>query len=316
MSSASFSAAAHNCLRDIIASVDIEPAYARLLDEITRRFEDVHPETLGLIATACEAAGGSPMLAMPVGAAWRALHIAARLLDDAEDGDVAHWQQGDHASARLTNLGTGFISLANLALAQLDDPARYQILSPRFHQIILIMAGGQHLDLLPRGIESLDAYWRHVKSKSGAFFGLAVEAGACCGGADDEALARYHKFGYNLGVSLQLLNDLIGFFQEEGHSDLAAGKRTLPFFYLADLAPTSVQTAIENLFRQASQSADARQRLRKIAREHGADAYVLAEIFRYAVFARHSLNPQDDPAGGLTSFLQQWLIVPDEYLAQ
>ena len=284
-----------------------------------QRFSTINPEILGLIEDSCQAAGGSATLAVPVAAAWRALHIAARLLDDAEDGDSAHWQEGAQASARLINLGTGFISIANLALVQWENDltsAQRLAQSRRFSQIVLFMAGGQHLDLLPEGVETIDAYWQHTRGKSGAFFGLATEAGAGCVITDAETLARYYKFGYNLGVALQLVNDLNGFFQEDGHSDLASGKRTLPFFFVTEFAPASVQIAVKTLLGEAPRSSDARRRLRVIAREHGADAYMLAEIARHVGLARHSLHPEDDPNGHLAAYLQRWLKVPDDYLAQ
>ncbi|HID34016.1 MAG TPA: hypothetical protein EYP25_05490 [Anaerolineae bacterium] len=315
-----FAAAVHAFLRDLVTHAIATPAYAVDMTRILSLFERIHPETLGLIRTACAAAGGSPRSATPIAAAWRSFHIAARLLDDVEDNDVIHWQQGNNAAARTINLGTGFISLANLALLQTENgfsAEQYLNLSRRFHQIMLVMAEGQHLDLLPRGVRTLETYWLHIQNKSGAFFGLAVEAGAHCGGAaSQETLARDDKFGYNLGVALQLINDLNGFFQENAHSDLASGKRTLPFFFITEFAPPSVRRNFQSLWRQAAYSQDARRQIRQIARDHGADAYMLAEITRLHVMAHHSLKANDDPEGHLIGYLQRWLTIPDDLLAR
>ncbi len=313
-----FAAAVHAFLRELVTHAIPTPAYADAITQILSIFERVHPETLGLIRTACVAAGGSAGSVTPIAAAWRSLHIAARLLDDAEDDDVTYWQKGNNAAARTINLGTGFISLANLALLRAENSfstGQYLNLSRRFNQIILVMAEGQHLDLLPRGIDALETYWLHIQNKSGAFFGLAVEAGAHCGAAPQETLARYYKFGYNLGVALQLINDLNGFFQENAHSDLASGKRTLPFFFITEFAPPSVRKDFRSLWRQAAHSQDARRQIRQIARDHGADAYIVAEIARLQVIAHYSLQAKDDPEGLLSGYLQRWLTIPDDFLA-
>lgn len=304
----------YHYLHSVIANASLEPVYAQSLHHILKRISESHHEVVVLPLIACQAAGGSPEQAVPVAAAWRALHIAARLLDDAEDGDIRHWAQDEQASARIINLGTGFIGIANLALAQADKTLSAEqrlTLSQRFNQTMMVMAGGQHLDLLPEGVTGLEAYWRHIQGKSGAFFGLAVQGGALCAITDKEALDRYYEFGYNLGVMLQLINDLNGFFAEGPHDDLASGKRTAPIFFIEDFAPAPVQSALQALLLQAPHDLNARQRIRKIAKEQGADAYILAETARRRAQARHSLLPADDPDGALEELLEKFVNLPE-----
>ncbi len=307
---ASFPTKVYAHLHNIISNASPEPVYAQALHHVLEKTAETHREVIVLPIVACQAAGGSPGRAVPVAAAWRALHIAARLLDDAEDGEIQHWTEDERASARIINLGAGFIGIANLALAQADtdlSTAQRLMLSQRFNQTMMVMAGGQHLDLLPEGVIDMGSYWRHVRGKTGAFFGLAIESGALCAITDQEALDRYYEFGYNLGVMLQLIDDLNDFFTEGPHDDLAAGKHTLPILFVEEFAPASVQSTVQTLLPQALHDPAARRRIRQIVREQGADVYILAEIARLRTLARYSLLPTDDPDGALSALLQKFV---------
>ncbi|NOX63338.1 MAG: hypothetical protein GXP42_15545 [Chloroflexi bacterium] len=253
---------------------------------------------LTLPLKACEAAGAENARAIPVAAAWHGLRTAARILDDVEDGHHRAMDGAPHPAAYLINLATGCIAVANLALnhaASKLTPAQRLALLWRFNQTMAVMAGAQHLDLAESGVATADSYWRHVREKSGAFLGLAVQGGALCAMDDEKALARYYEFGYNVGVALQLVNDFNGFFTEEPLSDLALGKRTLPIFFIEEQAPSSVSGSIRVLLARAHHDSDARARIRRIARRWGADVYMVAEILRHHAQARRSLRPSDDP---------------------
>ncbi len=291
-----------------------EPHYKRTLTAITTTLSEGKSEILGLPILACRAAGGEPRQAVPVAAAWTALRVAARLLDDVEDEDVAPDRYGVCPPPCVVNLATGFIGIANLLLADPDlalpSPQR-QALLQGFNQMMVRMAEAQHLDLLPGGIQTLDAYWRHIEGKSGVFFGTGVRAGAVAGTQDAQALERYFEFGYNLGVALQLVNDFQGFFVEGVRSDLAAGKRTAPFFFIEDLAPASVREQMQELFAQAPLHQEAREHLRQLAVAQGAAAYMLAEIARYRYRAIQSLRPEDDPDRVLIHAVDRFAPLPE-----
>lgn len=319
--SESFASAVHQLLHDSIEQHAHETVYAKALSYVLSRFSHVHPETLGLIEAAVLDAGGQTMLAVPIAAAWRALHLAARLLDDAEDGDSARWQpsSANWEIGRIINLGTGFIGISNLILTYTEQRFSAQQslwFHRRFNQVMMAMAAGQHLDLQAHGVQSLSAYWQHIQGKSGAFFGLAAEAGANCGSPPKEALAHYYNFGYNLGIALQLINDLNGFFQEDHHSDLIAGKQTLIHYFLADVAPDYVQEELQSLWPQAPYQQATRQRIRELAYAQGADVYMLAEITKHTILARNNLIKVEKPARRLANLLSEWLKIPNDFLAR
>ena len=263
---------------------------------------------------------------MPVVAAWRALHVAARLLDDVEDGDVARISAAPTDPPRVINLATGFITVAGLALAQLaanGDGGLWHTLHQDFSRTVLQMAGGQHADLsrrkaLNRSAErgstelaevsrrSLDGYCQIVAAKSGGCFALAARAGARCATQDPAQIARFDRFGYNGGILIQIADDLYGFRRPAGEGDLAAGRRTLPVLYALAVASPLERARLERLLARASANAGAEEEARQLVAALGAVAYLLAEMARYRRRALAVLEP-GSKAGPACKPLRDWL---------
>src|SRR5215471_4632243 len=136
----------YELLWEIGARSDADPGYIQALGKL---IEAAHvSEQQGISLTmlpllACQACGGEMASAVPVAAAWRALQIAAKLLDDAEDGDVTRMATVPSDFARVINLATGFIAIAGLALDRLPTELS-RVLHSDFNATILHTAGGQH----------------------------------------------------------------------------------------------------------------------------------------------------------------------------
>ena len=306
------------CLQQAAENTVSAPEYAQAFAQIIASISEDKSEIFSLPISACEAGGGSPSKAVSVAAAWVALRVGARLFDDVEDGDVGAANYGECTPPCVINLATGFYGITNLILLDAHDSFTSELkaaLIRRFNRMIMKMVEAQHLELTPGGILTLDDYWRNIQGKSGVFFGVGVQCGAMCGTRAEDVLERYYKFGYNLGIALQLIDDFRGFFFEDAHSDLAKGKRTALFFFIEDFAPVSVKEQIRLLLNHAPEQLEARERLRQIAREQGAAAYVLAEIARYRHRAVQSLLPDDDPEHHLIEYLEQFVPLQDNHLA-
>jgi len=101
-------------LAGVLSLPDVDGDYTRalhtVLDAAQASEQSGFPLTLLPLLT-CRAAGGDPRQALPVAAAWRSLHIAAKLLDDVEDGDVARISAAPTDPPRVINLATGFITM-------------------------------------------------------------------------------------------------------------------------------------------------------------------------------------------------------------
>jgi len=291
-------------LADVLSVPDVDSDYTRalrtVLDAAQASEQAGFPLTLLPLLT-CQAAGGNPRQALPVAAAWRALHIAAKLLDDVEDGDVARMSTAPTDPPRVINLATGFIAAASLALAQLAADGNGQLwhtLHHDFSRTVLQVAGGQHADLSQESTLDLDGYGQIMAAKSGACFALAARAGARCATHDETQIARYDRFGYNVGILIQIADDLYGFRQPAGQGDLAAGRRTLPILYALAVASPPERARLERLLARAVADAGAEAEARQLIAALGAVAYLLAEMARYRRRALAVLEPgsEADPA--------------------
>lgn len=211
------------------------------------------PHVLRLPILTCEAAEGDPAQAAPVAAAWHLLYCAAHLLDDVEDG--ATERPAD--AHRMTNWGTALIFVAQRLLvraARWGLPAgRVLALVDAFATSSLHICIGQDADLavLPGAILDLPAYWRVVSAKAGEPFALACRAGALLGAQPEREIDIYSRYGYHLGILMQLGDDLRAVWQPRNRADLNTAGRTLPVVYAYAAAAPAEQVALQGLLRRA-----------------------------------------------------------------
>jgi len=295
---------------DLIQGIGLHEAYAleieRALDAALEAEDATTSFTLLPILT-CQAAGGMPEEAIPAAAAWRALHIAAQLLDDVEDGDVHLLSERPFDIPRLINLATGFIALSGSALTRLSgtDKARLMHrLDGDFHQAVLRVAGGQHLDLVTPCPPDLATYFRVVGLKSGQAFALATRAGALIASALRAQVARYERFGYNVGILVQIADDLAGFHQAGPRGDIAAGRCPLPVVYALEVASTEEALQLQTWLSRVAGEEDVACEVRALVTALGGEAYSMLEIVRYrerALAALQAHSRHDAP-------LRDWLM--------
>ena len=82
-------------------------------------------------------------------------------------------------------------------------------------------------------------YLSIVEKKSGVFFGLACALGAKTRRLDEKTASAYYKFGINIGMAYQVMDDLLDYFGKDKdkqlYNDLTRGIITLPVIYLFDI---------------------------------------------------------------------------------
>lgn len=194
----------------------------------------------------CEALGGAVEPARYVAAGIELGRIAAGCLDEWQDHDTegALWQA--IGPEKTVSLATGMIALSLLAVAPLAHlgvaPSMILALQREFPMTLLRMSEGQYADL--DGDLSLDDYQAVAGAKSGALFRLGCRAGAMVAGALPDVVGRYGDFGYNLGILIQVWNDIKGLTGALGKGD-TEHSRSLPI-----LAASSVHQAPEERHHQ------------------------------------------------------------------
>lgn len=209
------------------------------------------------------AAGTDADLAVPAGVAVELVHDFSLLHDDLMDADTERrhrptaWAVFGMPRALLA--GDGLLALA---FQLLPSPLAQGLLAAAVER--LVEGQADDLDFEQRLDVTYADYLAMSAGKTGALLGAAACLGACAGGAlaaQVEALARY---GQELGLAFQLVDDLLGIWGDPAvtgkpvGSDIRSRKKSGPIAlaasdsaavrdYLAgaDADPTEIAAAIE-----------------------------------------------------------------------
>ena len=193
-----------------------------------------------------QAAGGEWQHALPAAAAIELIHNFSLIHDDIEDnsplrrGRPALWAKWGIPQA--INTGDAMFSLAHLTILSLAETASPTVTlqaAAILQRSCLQLTQGQHLDIAYEDERTLplDAYWPMVEGKTAALLAVCTEIGALVAGADAPARQAYRRFGRDLGLAFQVLDDILGIWGDSGKigkssvSDLVEGKKSLPVLY-------------------------------------------------------------------------------------
>ncbi|RME06629.1 MAG: polyprenyl synthetase family protein [Anaerolineae bacterium] len=199
-----------------------------------------------LVLLTAAAAGGDWEDALPAASAVELVHNFSLLHDDIEDnsplrrGRPTVWKKWGVAQA--LNAGDALFSLAHLIVLDLQHvlpPAAAMEAARLLQQTCLRLTRGQYLDISYE--ERLDLtladYWPMVSGKTAALLAACTELGALVAAAPADVRQHYHRFGNDLGLAFQALDDYLGIWGDAAltgkstHSDLLAGKKSLPVLY-------------------------------------------------------------------------------------
>jgi geranylgeranyl diphosphate synthase type I len=199
-----------------------------------------------LVLLTTQAAGGVWKNGLPGAAAVELIHNFSLIHDDIEDnsplrrGRPTLWTQW---GIPLTiNAGDAMFTLAHLTLLRLETTTNSQIAlaaSIVLQNTCLKLTQGQHLDISYEGEKALplEAYWPMVGGKTAALLSACTEIGAIIADTDADTRDAYLRFGWNLGLAFQALDDILGIWGDAAKigksnaSDLVAGKKSLPVLY-------------------------------------------------------------------------------------
>lgn len=273
-------------------------AISRVLSSIWNQQADGEgrPQQFGLLnlpCRVCSALGGEFEKALEVNAAWLLLYAASNLLDKIEDQELDDILSSGLEENVLLNLTTGLILNAELVLAKLADeekfgPATLNSLLVTFNRMALKVCAGQHLDLTVREPD-LSQAWQSAAAKSGDFFALACWIGARVATSEPDLLESMAIYGRNLGILIQIGNDIQGLWGKDGiRSDLANGKVTLPVAYALSVLPPGERTILLELILARTKESEARAR--RLILSSGGLIYLMLEAEKHRQQARVALN--------------------------
>jgi len=202
---------------------------------------------LRLPALCCQAAGGKPEWADHLTAAWLLYYAAAHLMDSVQDQDDPDPWWADRGPGTALSAATGLYFSAALMLNRLQNIDTIRLaaadISENFYRGFMVLSSGQLRDL-QRTEPGLEEYWALAEAKSGVFFSLACRNGARLAMDDPVKLGGFAEFGRQLGVIIQILDDLDDVVSAtDDPSDKLPGQilRSLPYVYALEVLPATEQ---------------------------------------------------------------------------
>jgi geranylgeranyl diphosphate synthase type I len=198
-----------------------------------------------LALLAAEAVTGRPEPGLPGAVAVELVHNFSLLHDDLMDRDTERrhrktvWALWGDATAVLA--GDALLSLAHEVLTDGDSPygqAAGQALAVATRE--LIRGQVQDLAFERRDDVTLDECLDMAAGKTGALLAVSATMGAILAGAPEPLVSALSRFGAQLGMAFQLVDDVLGIWGaptvtgKPVYSDLIARKKTLPVTWSLD----------------------------------------------------------------------------------
>ncbi len=248
-------------------------------------------------------------------AAVELIHGATLLHDDVVDASdmrrglrTANVVWGNKESVLV---GDFLFSRAFELMVKAEDLRVLQILSHASGVIaegeVLQLATQKNLDA------TFDMYLAVVESKTAALFAAAAQAGAVIAGADAKTEDALRRYGRDLGVAFQLIDDALDYTGAEaalGKSvgdDFREGKMTLPIVYSIDRATPEEKTFWKRVITDGVQEDGDLEKARDIMARNNALEDTKSCARRYAARALEDLSeaPQNEYTDALSMLAEQ-----------
>jgi geranylgeranyl pyrophosphate synthase len=307
---------------------------ARILDYMARHLQETVGETPGFLAKtsdyvlstpgkllrplllldACRAAGGDPERVIPAAAGTEFGHIASLVHDDIIDGDSTRRGQATlhvkHGLAAAILTGDLLIFQTFLTYTQCHErgvSAEHVLAAIRTLSTTCIeMCQGQALEATIAGqLETTEqTYLRMIGLKTANVCRAAARIGALLAGGSEQAVDALGRYGDNLGMAFQIIDDILSY---EGSaplvgkalsSDVRNRRVTLPVIYALQSEPPQVRERIGALFTaQTGDGTDAHAELVQILTVARALDRARALASRFTAQAKQQLDllPDSEP---------------------
>ncbi len=200
-----------------------------------------------LCLLACDAVSHSWRSALPAACALELVHNFSLIHDDIEDRSETRRHRPTVWSlwgvAQALNTGDAMWAIARLCIHRLSNAEHAPETVLRVAQVLdetcLRLCTGQYMDLHFEELDSvaLTDYEQMIEGKTAALIAAALQIGAILGTADGALVSHFANAGRNLGLTFQIVDDILGIWgdsQVTGKSaatDILSRKKTLPVLY-------------------------------------------------------------------------------------
>lgn len=245
----------HSNLQDMLEGIarDVEPViYDALVEKASSDFQEVllYPLKAGgkrirpaVLVLSCEAAGGRAKYALNAAAAIELVHNYTLIIDDIIDhGEVRRgtptlWKKYGLTMALLAAVHYREV-ISELFLKSMNSARLLSIID----HYIMRLVEGERLDVLfeqvgreedPYVVErrrlnvSFDDYVDMVTRKTSSLYEASAMIGAVEASSNEKVVEAFRGFGLNLGISFQIVDDLLDLFGSTSETGKQVGKDIL-----------------------------------------------------------------------------------------
>jgi heptaprenyl diphosphate synthase len=172
----------------------------------------------------------------PLAAAVEMLHAATLIHDDVvDDSPVRRGQAALHTvwpTGATVLAGDYLLARSASLVAELEYPALLKV----FGDTLCTMAAGEIQQMFASGDpgEPRAEYYRGIEAKTASLFAAAMQMAGMLAGAGEAQVAALRRFGHELGIAFQIVDDVLDLVADEAElgkpsgSDLRQGLLTLP----------------------------------------------------------------------------------------
>ena len=247
------------------------------------------------------------------GAAIEALHLATLVHDDVLDhADIRRGMTTVSAESgnREAIYAGDFLFAIYFQLLSEQDPETVDLrTNARIMKRIFMGEVDQNGPSAPL-IPTVNAYLSAISGKTAALFALATYTGATIGHLSATQKKAAYRFGRQLGMAFQMIDDLLDYTQtaktlnKPALEDLNNGIVTLPLIYAYQTVPAQL-TPLTKTAEQIAANAD---EIAAIVRKHGLpQAHQLAFTYTHRAIAALNPLPSSPTKAALTKLTQQLL---------
>jgi len=259
--------------------------------------------------------GPLPPASYKLAAAIEVLHAATLIHDDVLDRATMRRGQETLHVTWSTNAavlaGDCLLARAMVLSGEIAAAGTPEVMVRLAESLCTICAGEICQTLAPHRDHSREAYYRRIEGKTASLCAVTAETAGLLAGADPSQSAALRRFGHELGIAYQIVDDVLDLAGDEGQTgkpsgkDLCCGLVTLPVLsYLESSKESSRENAegenpVETVLRGQCDAAHVRAAIKAI-RASGAVESALQEARDHAARAQEALEALPDTSARQT----------------
>jgi octaprenyl-diphosphate synthase len=255
----------------------------------------IRPAVLLMVSRLCGYRGD---LAITYASVVEFIHTATLVHDDIVDD--SNWRRGQLAvhsrwGADVTVLLGDYLYIKSMALALSNDGLQVVRL---LCDVTLRMIEGELYQLTKNGEVGIseEEHLEIIRQKTAYLFGGCAEIGGILGGVPADHQRALREYGFNLGITFQLVDDLLDLSGDAATlgkpvgSDLREGKMTLPVIHVLQRIGKEAGQPIRDVVRERAMTPERWEEIARLLKQTGSIDYAYQRAVEYGNLAKSCLH--------------------------